>query len=230
VTPRADRGREVDLPVLRPPRAPVAGSVGMLGGTFDPPHVGHLAIAEEAREALGLERVLFVPAALPPHKLDRAITPAADRAAMVGLAIDGNPAFALSDLELRRSGPSYTVDTVEELLAGGVRELTVILSAELLGDLPTWHEPERLLRLACLAVVPRPGYANPGPRFVAERFAGREDHVTFLAAPNLAISATDIRRRVAARRSVRYLVPDAVAGYIGDHGLYRNALEEDLRP
>ncbi len=210
-----------------PPLPPVAGAVGILGGTFDPIHLGHLAIAEEVREVLGLERILFVPAGRPPHKPGLPISPAADRLAMVELAVAGNSAFAVSRIEIDRPGPSYTVDTVARLLdgagdAGPRPELTVIVSTELFGDLPTWHEPDRLLGLARLAVVPRPGHPTAGRAFLVDRFPGREDRVTFLDGPNLLLSATEIRARARAGRSIRYLVPEAVAAYIGDHALYHD--------
>lgn len=197
-----------------------AGPVGFLGGTFDPVHIGHLAVAEEAREALGLARVLFVPAGVPPHKAGRAISPAADRVAMVELAIADNPAFALCRAEVDRPGLSYTVDTVERLLPE-LGEVTVIVSTELLGGLRTWKDPERLLRIARLAVVPRPGHPATAPEVVADHFPGLEERVTFLDGPHLGLSASEIRARSAAGRSIRYLVPDAVSAYIGDHGLYR---------
>lgn len=203
--------------------------IGVMGGTFDPIHVGHLAAAEEAREALGLTTVLFMPAGLPPHKLDQPITPAEHRVAMVELAIGGNPAFELSRLEVDRPGPSYTLDTVAALVdgetaAGRAPDIVVILSVEALLGLPTWHEPARLLRMARVAAVPRDGFAAPGRSWVAEHFPGHEERVTFLAAPRIKLSATEIRDRVASGRSIRYLVPDAVIGYIGDHGLYRSEL------
>jgi nicotinate-nucleotide adenylyltransferase len=203
-------------------RPPVAGTLGMLGGTFDPVHLGHLAVADEAREALGLEHVVFVPAGHPPHKAGRPISPAVDRLAMIELAIADNPAFSVDRIELDRPGPSYTVDTVAALLGGPAApaELTVIVSAELFSTFPTWHEPDRLLRLARVAVAPRPGHRAPGRSFVAEHFPGLEDRVTFLDGPHLGVSATDIRERAAAGRSIRYLVPPAVAAYIGDHALY----------
>ena len=206
-----------------------AAAVGIMGGTFDPIHVGHLAAAEEVREALALERILFMPAGIPPHKPDRIITPPAHRVAMVELAIAGNPAFELSRVEIDRTGPSYTVDTVGELQAaaraeGREADLVVILSAESLRGLPTWHEPERLLGLARLAVVPRDGFPTPGRAWVEEHFPGSEERIVFLDAPRLKLSATSIRKRVAAGRSIRYLVPDAVIGYIGDHGLYQDEL------
>jgi len=140
--------------------APEDRRVGILGGTFDPIHYGHLAIAEQVREALRLDRVLFVPAARPPHKLDEPMTPAEDRAAMVRLAITGNPAFAVCRIEMERSGPSYTVDTLEELAdearrSGIKREFFFILSSEAAAALPTWRSPARILELAQLAVVAR---------------------------------------------------------------------------
>ena len=198
-----------------------------MGGTFDPIHVGHLAIAEEARDTLGLERILFVPAGQPPHKPAGSAARIDDRVAMVGLAIQGNPAFELSRLEVDRPGPSYTADTLATLdsaerAASGTSDLTLILSAETLRELPTWHEPRRLLELARLAVVPREGYPAPDPGWLAEQFPGQEDRVDFLEGPRLGLSSTALRARVATGRSIRYLVPDAVAGYIADHGLYRS--------
>ena len=201
-------------------RAPTGrAAVGMMGGTFDPIHVGHLVIAEEAREALSLERVLFVPAGVPPHKPAGEVTRAEDRVAMVQAAIAGNPAFELSRVEIDRPGPSYTVDTVE-LLATDL-EVTVILSAETFRELPTWHQPDRLFAAARVAVVPREGYPAPDPAWLSEAFPGREDRVTYLEAPHLGISSTVIRARVAEGRSIRYLVPPAVEAYITDHHLYR---------
>jgi nicotinate-nucleotide adenylyltransferase len=196
-----------------------------MGGTFDPVHIGHLAAAEEARDALGLERILFVPAGIPPHKRQRAITDPIHRVAMLELAIASNDAFQLSRVELDRPGPSYTLDTVEQLAAdarraGAEPNLTVILSAESFRGLPTWREPERLLALARIAVVPRGGFPPPGRAWLNQHFPGCEDRVTFLDDPHLRLSATEIRERVAAGRSIRYLVPDAVIAYIEDHALY----------
>lgn len=207
--------------------APVRpGSIGIMGGTFDPIHVGHLAIAEEAREVLGLERVLFIPASIPPHRPAASVAPAADRAAMVELAIEGNATFELSRIELERAGPSYTSDTVAALAsaeraAGREPDLTFILSAETLHDLPGWHEPERLVDACRIAVVPREGYPAPDPAWLASVFPGRERRFDLLEGPRLGLSSTSVRARVAAGRSIRYLVPPAVARYIDDHGLYR---------
>jgi nicotinate-nucleotide adenylyltransferase len=195
--------------------------LGVMGGTFDPIHLGHLAIAEEAREALGLDSILFVPAGRPPHKRAQDVSPAEDRVAMVRIAIEDNPAFELSRIEVDRDGPSYTVGTLEELALETGAELTLILSAETFVQLPTWHEPARLFAAASMAVVPRDGYPVPDPSWLEEAFPGREDRVTYLDGPRLGLSSTSIRARVAAGRSIRYLVPPAVEAYIADHSLYR---------
>jgi nicotinate-nucleotide adenylyltransferase len=202
------------------PAPVVPGSVGILGGTFDPIHLGHLVIAEEAREALGLERVLFIPVASPPHKPDRRVTAAEDRLAMVRLAVAGNRAFEVSDLEVRRGGASYTVDTLAALRADGLEEPWLVLSSEALALLPTWREPRRVLELARLAVVPRAGFDPLGPAWVESSFPGASERVHFLPGPLLPISGSVVRRRARAGRSVRYLVPDAVAAYIAEHRLY----------
>ncbi len=213
-------------PVERP--APVQpGSVGIIGGTFDPIHHGHLAIAEEARETLGLERVVFMPASTPPHKPGRPVTSPEHRLAMVRLAVAGNPAFELSELEVARGGASYTVDTLEALRANGLVDPWLILSTEALAGLPGWREPTRILGLACIAVVPRSGFDPLGPAWVEARFPGASSRVRFLAGPLLPISGSVVRRRAAAGRSVRYLVPDAVAAYIAQHRLYAGPHLED---
>jgi nicotinate-nucleotide adenylyltransferase len=205
---------------------PTGGALGILGGTFDPIHLGHLAIAEQARDVLGLARVLFVPAARPPHKLDRRISPAADREAMVALAIADNPAFELSRLELERPGPSYAVDTVAQVAdrsrAEGRCEPVFILSVEALAAFPTWRLPGRILELCRLAVAPRPGAPAPSPEWLAEHFPGQVERVIFLPGPCLPHAATDIRRLVAEGRSIRYLVPPAVERHIVEHRLYRD--------
>jgi nicotinate-nucleotide adenylyltransferase len=202
-----------------------------MGGTFDPIHVGHLAIAEEAREALGLDRILFVPAGSPPHKPRGAVSAVEHRVAMVELAIADNAAFELSRIEVDRPGPSYTVDTVEALAAGaGDPALTVILSAETFAELPTWHEPERLFAAARVAVVPREGYPAPDPAWLSTTFPGREDRVTYLEGPRLGLSSTALRARAAAGRSVRYLVPAAVEAYIAANHLYSRPEPTERRP
>lgn len=207
---------------VTPGRLPIeAGSIGVFGGTFDPVHVGHLAVAQEAADTLGLERVLFVPAGEPPHKPGRLISAALHRRSMVELAIADNPRFALEPMELDRAGPSYTADTLEAL-SGQVAKLTLILSADAFLALHEWHDPERILTLARVAVAPRQGYPAAGPDYLARHFPDHADRVTFLDGPQIRLSASDLRRTAASGRSLRYLVPDAVAAYIEDHGLYRN--------
>lgn len=213
----------LDMAGVAPPSPTVPGSLGILGGTFDPIHHGHLLIAEEARETLGLERVLLVPAASPPHKPGRPVTPAGHRFAMLELAVADNPAFDIGRQELERGGISYTLDTLLALRAergAGASDPWLIMSEEALAGFPTWHEPDRILELCRLAVVPRGGHARLGDGWAGEHLPGREDRVRFLPGPLLPISGSVVRRRAAAGRSVRYLVPEPVARYIADHRLY----------
>ena len=204
---------------------PVAGRWGILGGTFDPIHHGHLAIAEAAREEIGLERVLFVPARQPPHRPLAPGASAEDRAAMVSLAIADAPAFQLSRLELDRAGPSYTVDTLTALGAAGAGapDLWFIMSAEAFAEFPAWHEAERVLALCRLIVLPREGHPAPDLPALTTVLPSLAGRVTLLDGPRIRLSASEVRGRAAAGMSVRYLVPDAVAAYIADHRLYRVA-------
>ena len=166
-------GGAVGVTTVEPPTVTRPGSMGIMGGTFDPVHLGHLAVAEEAREVLGLERVLFVPAGVPPHKLDGAAAGGQDRMAMVRLAITGNPAFEASRIDLDRPGPSFTADTVALLSAavrerGGMPDLTLIMSTETLAGLPAWRDPDRLLRACRIAVVPREDQPLPDAAWLDE--------------------------------------------------------------
>jgi nicotinate-nucleotide adenylyltransferase len=198
---------------------------GILGGTFDPVHAGHLALANEARRALDLERVLFVPNAQPPHKGTHDVSAAHHREAMLSLAIAGQPGLAISRLELERPGPSYSVDTVAELAAQshaeGRPEPWFILSAEVLDDFHTWREPSRILGLCRIAVSPRQGTGTLDRAWVAEHYPGREDRFAFLGGPVLDVASTGIRQRVAAGQPITGLVPPAVERYIRETGLYR---------
>jgi nicotinate-nucleotide adenylyltransferase len=205
------------------------GACGVFGGTFDPIHYAHLAVAEAARDVLDLRRVLFIPASQPPHKPDRSIAGAEDRFAMVRLAIADNPGFEISRIELDRGGPSYTVETLASLRAADADErLALILSAESFAELPTWHEPERILELAEVVIVaPRFGYDEVDGSFLARNFPTSTAEAVFLDGPRVRLSASEIRERAAAGRSLRYLVPDAVAAYIGDHGLYQDQRRTD---
>ncbi|MCU0483685.1 MAG: nicotinate-nucleotide adenylyltransferase [Chloroflexi bacterium] len=208
------------------PVAPVAGRVGILGGTFDPIHLGHLAVAEEAREVLGLETVLFIPAGDPPHKPEAIVSDARQRAAMVELAIAPNAAFRLSRLELERPGPSWTVVTLAALRdqATGTAlpfDPWLILSVEAVLGLEGWREPERVLAMCRLAVAPRVGTSVDGREWLGAHFPEAAATAVFLDRPQLGISGTEIRARVAAGRSIRYLVPPPVEEYIRAHDLYR---------
>ncbi|MFH0847259.1 MAG: nicotinate-nucleotide adenylyltransferase [Chloroflexota bacterium] len=198
--------------------------IGVLGGTFDPPHLGHLRLAEAVRLKLGLDEVLFVPAGVPYLKEgDRAITPAEHRVAMVRLAIKDYPHFRLSLTEVERPGPSYTVDTIAELrkdLKEG-DELFFILGWDNLLALPGWREPPRLVKLCKLVAMPRAGYPVPDLKALDKVIPGIALRTTVLFSPVINISATVIRERVARGLSVSQLVPEAVAEYIKKHQLYQ---------
>lgn len=204
-------------------RAADGKRIGILGGTFDPPHIGHLWLATLAADSLGLGRVLLMPAARPPHKGGRPVSNAADRVLMTRLAIAGDPLLDLSLIEMERPGPSYTVDSLLELRAslGGEAGLVLIMAADSLAEIDTWREPDRLLELAEWAVGPRPGAQLPDRGALRERFGPNESRIHLLDGPALDVSSSEIRRRVAAGRSIRYLVPAAVAELIADRGLYR---------
>lgn len=197
--------------------------IGIFGGTFDPPHLGHLAAAEEAREVDGLDRVLFMPSERNPLKLDDSISPTEHRLAMTALAIADNPCFELSEADVGRGGPSYTVDLLTRLRAelGNGTELVFVTGMDVLHELHLWREPLRVLDLARLLVIARPGQPLLAPEDVDARLPGASRRITVVPTPGVAISSTELRARVAAGRSIRYLVPDAVAAYIREHGLYR---------
>lgn len=190
--------------------------MGIMGGTFDPIHLGHLRAAENAREELGLQQVVFVPAGVPPHR-QAPVASAFARFAMATLATAGHPGFWASDSELRQQSPCYTVDTVaafKELWPGV--DMVLIVGSDTFPELPSWREHDRLLTLCTLAVVERP---DSGGGQGASRLG--PGGVTHVRGAGLPISATAIRERVSAGKSVRYLVPDGVAEYIAKRGLYR---------
>ncbi len=198
------------------------GGVGIVGGTFDPVHWGHLLLAEQARDQLSLARVLFVPAGMPWRKAGRPVSPVHHRVAMLRLALEGSP-FELSLLEVERPGPSYTVDTLRELRALiPEAQLYFVLGQDALLDLPNWHDPGGILELAMLAVASRPDHGREEAlRHVEACLPGVRERVVWLEMPVLGISGSDIRRRVREGRSIRYLVPASVEEYILRHGLYR---------
>lgn len=207
------------MTAARRPRGPKLRRLGVFGGTFDPPHVGHLALAEWAREELSLDRVLFVPAGTPPHKAS-ARAGAAHRLAMTRAAVRGNPAFAVSTIETRRAGPSYTADTLAAIARAHPKaELWLLMGADMYATFDSWVRPGEIAALATLAVALRPG--TKAPR--ASRAATRGRGVRWLANPALEVSSSAVRARAARGRSLRYLVPDAVARYVAKHRLYRKA-------
>jgi nicotinate-nucleotide adenylyltransferase len=206
-----------------PGKALPARKVGILGGTFDPPHIGHLWLATLAVDSLDLGHVLLMPAARPPHKGRRAVSNAADRVMMTRLAIGGDPALDLSLVEMERPGPSYTVDSLAQLRAhlGDEVGLVLIMAADSFAEIETWREPDRLLELAEWAVGPRPGTPFPDRAALRERFGAAAARIHLLEGPSLDVSSSEIRARVAAGRPIRYLVPRAVEELIVARGLYR---------
>jgi nicotinate-nucleotide adenylyltransferase len=195
--------------------------IGVLGGTFDPIHYGHLAAAEEARAALELERVLFVPARVSPLKQDRPLTAAHHRLTMTRLATAANPAFQVSTVDLEREGPSYTVDTLALLQAelGPAAELYFIVGLDSLAELPQWHDPARLIRLCRIVAVSRPPH-ECDLAALERALPGVTERVSLLRIPLLDIASSDLRQRVREGRPIRYYVPPAVAEYIHIHKLY----------
>ena len=203
--------------------AEIKRRVGILGGTFDPIHIGHLMLAEAVRDEYDMEQVLFIPAAQPPHKLGRKISPAEDRFMMTVLATCSNPAFEVSDIEMRREGPSYSVDTVRALLraSGGDTEFFFIAGTDIIREIHTWERIEELLTICPFIAASRPGCRPDVERTctILGDIGVRQIHL--LNTPELEISSTDIRERVARGDSIRYIVPREVEQYIYKKGLYR---------
>ncbi|HEY8346571.1 MAG TPA: nicotinate-nucleotide adenylyltransferase [Symbiobacteriaceae bacterium] len=196
--------------------------VGIMGGTFDPIHLGHLAAAEGARHLLGLDRVIFMPNRQPPHKQGLPVTPAEHRAAMVRLAIAGNDAFVFSDLELRREGPSYTVDTLRAVRALHPDwRIAFLIGTDSLLQIHTWHEYKALFRLAEVVAIRRPGHPEAEVAEAVRRLARETGvQVQVLTLPGVDVASSDLRQRAAQGYPLRYLVPDAVERYIREHRLY----------
>jgi nicotinate-nucleotide adenylyltransferase len=188
-----------------------APRIGVLGGTFDPIHIGHLAAASEVHSALSLDRVLVVPVAEQPFKRGREAASGADRLAMARLAVAGDPRLEISDIDVARGAPTYTIDTMEDLAAAHPGSTWFFVTgADALARLDEWRESERLREIATFVGVTRPGYEVP---------SGLRD-VPLVEVPALGVSSTDVRRRVGLGLPIRYLVPDMVADYIGEHNLY----------
>ena len=195
-------------------------NIGVLGGTFDPVHIGHLIVAEEARLTLGLSKVLFVPAGQPWLKQDRSIAPAVHRVEMVRRAIAGNPFFEISTLEVERAGPSYTVDTLTMLgkQLGSRARLSFILGRDTLAELLLWKEPQKVVQLCRLVVPPRLGSRDL--KHLEKAIPGLLERVIQLDMPVIGISSSEIRQRIAQGLPIRYLVPPAVEKYITEHRMY----------
>ena len=203
----------------------MSNRIGLYGGSFDPIHFGHLISARSIAESFSFSKVILIPSARPPHKEGAAITTAEHRMAMVRLAIEGDPLFEASDVELGRAGPSYTLDTVEEYrrrVGDGV-ELFWVIGADSLPELPMWHRIDELVKRVTIVTAARPGFVKPAVADLSEA-VGEDAALSLLSnccpTPEIDISATRIRARVAAGKSIRYLTPETVASYIDGNRLY----------
>jgi nicotinate-nucleotide adenylyltransferase len=210
----------------RSPSRPLAESprrrVALLGGTFDPPHLGHLVAAQEAAVLLELDQVLFLPAGRPPHKLGEPVSALDIRVRMVELAIAGNPRFGLSRADLDGPGPSYTADLLERLRADlSPGELYFLVGMDSLRDLTTWKDPARVLAQCILVVFSRPGHRPVDLKQLERSLPGAENRILVLHTPAVDVSSTDLRARVASGRPIRYLVPESVRMLIEAEGLYK---------
>jgi nicotinate-nucleotide adenylyltransferase len=194
--------------------------IGILGGTFNPPHLGHLVAGQEAYRELGLDRVMLIPARIPPHKPVEHEPGPEHRLALCRLATQDDDRFEVSELELERDGPSYTVDTLEQLSSQVPNnELFLVVGGDIAAGLPDWHRPERVLELANLAIAKRRGTTRDSVQEALATLRGG-DRARFFQMPRIGVSSTMIRRRVAAGQPIRYLVPDRVVDYIERHELY----------
>jgi nicotinate-nucleotide adenylyltransferase len=199
--------------------------LGLFGGTFNPIHLGHLILAEQCREVCGLDRVWLIVAGSPPHK-PGSRTAVGHRLEMARIAVAGHPAFAVSDIETTRPGPHYSVETLESIRRDHPGdELFFLIGADSLADLPSWREPGRIAQLATIVVVNRPGLEEVDPARLPD-FGPGSHPLVWVSIPPVGIASTDLRRRLAEGRSIRYMVPRGVEAYIDAHGLYRDAGEK----
>jgi nicotinate-nucleotide adenylyltransferase len=199
--------------------------VGILGGTFNPPHLGHLVCAQEAYRQLDLAEVLFIPARIPPHKPVTDEPGVGHRLEMCRLAVGADERFNVSELEVDRDGPSYTVDTLMELKTSAPsNELVLILGGDIAAGLPQWHRPEQVLELCTPAITLRPGTSREQVDDALRELGGGE-RAEFFEMPKIGVSSTMVRDRVRSGEPIRYLVPDAVAQHIERAGLYRGAVD-----
>jgi nicotinate-nucleotide adenylyltransferase len=204
--------------------------LGILGGTFDPVHLGHLILAEETRVALRLDSVIFIPAAQPWRKAGRAISSAVDRLAMVELAISANPFFAVSQIEILRAGPTFTADTLDELHeAQPDADLWFILGSDALLDLPNWKDPGRILARARLAVAIRDAVPAQETARLEQLLPGLAGRVDMVPMPQVCISSSELRRRLSLGKTARYWLSDSVQRYASDHRLYANGTFTDAQ-
>jgi nicotinate-nucleotide adenylyltransferase len=201
----------------------------LFGGSFDPVHLGHLIVSRAVAERLGIERIMLVPSARPPHKQDRALAPAAERLALCRLAVEGDPLFDVSDWELRQAGVSYTLETVRHFRAGlpAGSGLYWLVGMDSLMELGTWYRAGELVEACTIVTAVRPGYEDPD--LARLRAVLRPDQIDKLArhivpTPRIDISSTEIRARLAAGRSIRFLVPEPVRRYIAEHRLYQASM------
>jgi nicotinate-nucleotide adenylyltransferase len=190
--------------------------IGILGGTFDPIHMGHLILAEQVKHKLRLDGVIFIPCLSPPHKTKRKLSPAEDRFRMTQLAIEGNPTFSISDIELKRGGVSYTVDTLRQLKEIHPRsEVYFLTGSDMLEEIHTWREPEEIYKLAKMVIATRPGFDNFDPK---NRFAKKS---LIVEITGVDISSSQIREKVKKGQSIKYLVPPRVEEYIKKKKIYK---------
>ncbi len=190
--------------------------LGVLGGTFDPIHTGHLILAEQVREKLQLEQIIFIPCASPPHKTERELSPADYRLEMTRLALEENSCFFVSDIELKRKGLSYTVETLRELRElYKDSEMFFLTGSDVLDEITTWKNPEEIYRLAKIVIAVRPGFDKFDPE---DHFARRSIIVKITG---MNVSSTQIREKVKSGQSIKYLVPQKVEEYIKNRGLYK---------
>ena len=193
--------------------------LGIFGGTFNPPHIGHLIVAESVRDQLQFDKILFIPSASPPNKNDRSVAPALERLQMTKLAVQGNKDFDVSDIETSRGGISYTIDTVNALMDLYPKAvISLIIGTDNLLEFQTWKSPDEILSKVELVAMTRPGFTMPHDHGKLSKF------VTFVHVPQIGISGTEIRRRIKMGRTIRYLVPQSVGEHIVRRGLYREAV------
>jgi len=198
--------------------------IGIMGGTFDPIHIGHLVTAEAVRNEFQLEKVIFIPAGQPPHKQENQVTNSWHRYIMTVMATYSNPYFSVSPIELERQGPSYTIDTVQALLKdyGQHTELYFIIGADTVCELHTWHNIDGLFEICQFVAATRPGAVCSIDQVIQHFGASGRDRIHRLATPELEISSTDIRDKVRSARSIKYIVPESVELYIEKEGLYHS--------